>query len=231
LQVRRRLRGGLAAMVQYTLANATDDAGAFTGVKLDGTAIAQDWLHLEAEEGPSTFDQRHLLTGQFQYTTGVGIHSSGVLDSGMRGRLLNGWTITGQLMAGSGFPFTPIYLTPVSGTGVTGTVRANVIGAGGSIPDGFYANPSAYTAPPPGRWGDAGRNSLTGPAQFGLDASVGRSFLWGERLTLDWRINATNLLNTVTYANVNAVVGSPQFGLPTVANPMRKIQSTLRVRF
>ncbi|HJZ71889.1 MAG TPA: hypothetical protein VKE51_09115, partial [Vicinamibacterales bacterium] len=231
LQLRRRLRGGLAATVQYTLAKATDDAGAFTGVRLEGAAIAQDWLHLEAEEGPSNFDQRHLVTAQFQYTTGVGIHSGGVLDSGIRGRLLNGWTITGQLTAGSGFPFTPIYLTPVSGTGVTGTVRANVIGAGGSIPDGFYANPAAYTAPPPGRWGDAGRNSLTGPAQFGFDAGVGRSFLWGERLTVDWRINATNLLNTVTYANVNALVGSPQFGLPTVANPMRKIQSTLRVRF
>jgi hypothetical protein len=30
---------------------------------------------------------------------------------------------------------------------------------------------------------------------------------------------------------VNTVVGSPQFGLPTLANPMRKIQSSLRVRF
>jgi hypothetical protein len=26
-------------------------------------------------------------------------------------------------------------------------------------------------------------------------------------------------------------VGSPQFGLPTLANPMRKLQSSLRVRF
>ena len=56
--------------------------------------------------------------------------------------------------------------------------------------------------------------------------------MWGDRLNLDWRLNATNVLNRVTYAAVNATVGSPQFGLPTVANPMRKIQaSSLRVRF
>jgi hypothetical protein len=55
--------------------------------------------------------------------------------------------------------------------------------------------------------------------------------MWGERLNLDWRINATNVLNRVTYAAINTTVGSPQLGLPTLANPMRKIQISLRVRF
>jgi len=198
---------------------------------LDGASIAQDWQHLEAEEGPSNFDQRHLLTAQFQYTTGVGVSGGGMLD-GMRGRLFNGWTITSQLTAGSGLPLTPVYLTSVAGTGVTGTIRPDVIDVpDGSVPDGYFVNPSAYAAPAPGRWGDAGRNSITGPRQFLFDAGIGRSFLWGDRLTFDWRINATNVLNRVTYANVNTIVGSPQFGLPTLANPMRKLQSTLRIRF
>ena len=38
---------------QYTLAKATDDAGAFTGVNLRGSAIAQDWRNLDAEQAPS----------------------------------------------------------------------------------------------------------------------------------------------------------------------------------
>jgi hypothetical protein len=50
-------------------------------------------------------------------------------------------------------------------------------------------------------------------------------------MTLDWRVDATNVLNRVTYAAVDAIVGSPQFGLPTRANPMRKIQTTVRLRF
>ena len=50
----------------------------------------------------------------------------------------------------------------------------------------FFVNPSAYAAPEAGRWGTAGRNSITGPRQFAFDAGIGRSFLWGDRLTLDW---------------------------------------------
>ena len=152
LQLRRRLRNGLTATIQYALSKATDDAGAFTGVRLDGAAIAQDWQHPEAEEAPSNFDQRHLVTAQFQYTSGIGVRGGGMLD-GRRARLLNGWTVTSQLTAGSGLPLTPIYLTSVAGTGVTGTIRPDVVpGAAGSVPDGFFVNPSAYTAPAPGRW-------------------------------------------------------------------------------
>src|SRR4030095_15794841 len=64
LQVRRRLRNGLTATVQYTLAKATDDATAFGGANLGGAAIAQDWLDLDAERAPSNFDQRHQFTAQ-----------------------------------------------------------------------------------------------------------------------------------------------------------------------
>ena len=98
-------------------------------------------------------------------------------------------------------------------------------------PAGYYLNPAAYATPTAGRWGNAGRNSATGPSQFVLNAGIGRSFLWGNRLNLDWRIDATNVLNRVTYSSVNTVVGSPQFGLPNRANSMRKIQSSLRLRF
>jgi len=230
LQIRRRLRNGLSASVQYTLARAIDDAAAaFTGASLAGAAIAQDWLNLAGEQAPSNFDQRHQMTAQFQYTSGVGL-AGGALVDGVRGSLLKGWTITSQLTVGSGLPFTPIYLTSVPGTGVTGTIRADQITVASDGASGAYANAAAFAAPL-GHWGTAGRNSIRGPAQFALNASLGRSFLWGERLTLDWRIDATNALNVVTYTGINTIVGSPQFGLPIQANAMRKLQSSLRVRF
>ena len=72
--IRRRLHNGMTASAQYTLAKATDDAAAaFTGATLNGAAIAQDWLNLDAELAPSSFDQRHLLNLQTQYSTGVGV--------------------------------------------------------------------------------------------------------------------------------------------------------------
>src|SRR5262249_38251715 len=116
-QLRRRLRNGLAASVQYTLAKATDDAAAaVTGASVNGSAIAQNWQDLDAEEAPSSFDQRHQVTAQMQYTSGVGLRGGALVDD-FKGSLLKGWTITSQLTMGSGLPLTPVYLGTVPGTG------------------------------------------------------------------------------------------------------------------
>ena len=166
-----------------------------------------------------------------RYTTGVGV-GGGTLVDGLKGSLFKGWTIVAQLTAGSGLPLTPVYLTSVPGTGVTGTLRPELTGVDvDAIPQGYYLNPAAYTAPPPGHWGSAGRNSVRGPAQFRLDAGLGRNISLGGRLNGEWRVDATNVLNRVTYASVNTVVGSPQFGLPNLPNAMRKVQTSLRLRF
>jgi trimeric autotransporter adhesin len=230
LQVRRRLRNGLTASVQYTLAKADDDAASFQGANLSGTVFAQNWLDLDAEWGPSSFDQRHQVTASFQYTTGVGV-AGGALVDGWRGSLFKNWTITSQLTTGSGLPLTPYYLAAIPGTGYTGAIRASLTGASTDAPAGYYLNPGAYTAPAPGTWGNAGRNSVRGPAQFGLNAGVTRTFPWGSRINLDYRIDATNVLNRVTYTGVNTLIGNPQFGLPNAVNQARKIQTSLRMRF
>jgi hypothetical protein len=230
LQVRRRLRNGLTATVQYTLAKAIDDAASYASANLNSAVFAQNWLDLEAERGPSSFDQRHLVTVQFQYTTGVGV-AGGALVDGWRGSLLKGWTITSQVTTGSGLPLTPYYLTTTPGTGYSGAIRASLTGTTADAAEGYYLNPAAYTTPAPGEWGNAGRNSARGPAQFAMDAGITRTFSFGSRLNMDWRIDATNVLNYVTFSGVNTLVGSPQFGLPSAANQMRRVQTSLRMRF
>jgi hypothetical protein len=229
--VRRRLYAGLTASAQYTLSKSTDDAATFNNATIAPTsvAIAQDWLNLEGERGPSSFDQRHLVSAQVQYTTGQGVAGGTLLD-GWWGILLKDWTVTSQLTRGSGMPFTPIAFAAVLGTGVVG-VRPSLTGAPTMPAPGSYANPAAYSAPPPGMWGDAGRNSIRGPAQFSLNASLARVFRLRGRLNLEWRVAATNVLNRVTFATMSTVITSPQFGLPTLANPMRTLQMTVRLRF
>jgi hypothetical protein len=61
--------------------------------------------------------------------------------------------------------------------------------------------------------------------------SLARAFAWGDRRTVEWRLDATNVLNRVTFADLHGTVGSPLFGLPSVANPMRRILTSIRVRF
>ena len=216
--------------MQYTLARSEDNAASFQGANLSGVAFAQNWLDLDAEWGPSAFDQRHNVTAQFQYTTGVGVRGGTLLD-GWKGSLFKGWTLTGQLTTGSGLPLTPYYLTTTPGTGFTGAVRASLTGTSTTAPEGYYLNPLAYTAPALGTWGNAGRNSARGPSQFSFNAGITRTFPWGSRYNLDWRIDATNVPNRVTYSGVNTLIGSPEFGLPNATNQMRKLQTTLRLRF
>jgi trimeric autotransporter adhesin len=151
---------------------------------------------------------------------------------GLKGTLFKDWTMVAKVTVGSGLPLTPVYLVPSSGTGVTGAVRASLTGISlGPVDDGRYANPLAYGPPAPGTWGTAGRNSITGPAQYSVDAGVGRTFRMKNRMSLDWRFDATNVLNQVTFSSVNMLVGSPLFGLPNRANQMRRLQSSARLRF
>ncbi|MFZ0933659.1 MAG: TonB-dependent receptor [Bryobacteraceae bacterium] len=230
MQLRRRLHNGLMANVQYTFAKAIDDS-TLGGRGQGGTLIAQNWLDLSGERGLSNFDQRHTVNATLQYTTGMGV-AGGTLVSGWRGAALKDWTFVLTPTAGTGMPLTPIYLAAVNGTGVTGSIRPDYTGAPlYSATGGRNLNPAAYTAPPLGEWGNAGRNSITGPAQFNLNASMARTFRVTDRWNADLRFDATNVLNHVTYPNWVTTVTSSQFGLPLTANAMRAMQVTLRLRF
>ena len=71
------------------------------------------------------------------------------------------------------------------------------------------------------------------PGTGAVDEQVGLGFsrYLTPRLTLDWRLDSTNVLNIRTYTGVNAVFGGTQFGLPSQVNTPRRIVSTLRLRF
>jgi hypothetical protein len=249
IQMRRRLRAGLAASLLYTYSKSIDDDAMLGGQghtasasQTDfssssaastpaGAQIAQDWLNLRAERSLSSFDQRHLLNLQVQYTTGQGLEG-GTLLGGWRGRALKEWTLLTQLNVGSGLPETPIIPVAVPGTGWIGSLRPSLTGApiyGGA--NGAHINPAAFSAPAAGAWGTAGRNSITGPNQFSLDGAMQRTFRPSKHFYLDARIAATNLLNHAVFSSWVATLESAQFGLPQSPDSMRSLQVTMRVRF
>ncbi len=258
IQLRRRLHSGFTADLEYTFSKSIDDAtlggrnqsvlpaanpggmgpagGAFaTGSSQNAQSqsaplLAQNWLDLSAERGLSNFDQRHLVTVQMQYTTGMGL-GGGTLVGGWKGALFKEWTFLSQFSAGSGLPLTPVYVTPVVGTGITGSIRPDYTGAPlYAATPGTHLNRAAYVAPD-GHWGNAGRNSITGPSQFSWNASMGRTFRMSDRVNLDVRVDSTNALNKVTFTSWNTTVNGAQFGVPVAANPMRSMQTTVRLRF
>jgi trimeric autotransporter adhesin len=233
-QLRRRLHNGFTATATYTYAKAIDDAalgGSPNGKTQASTFVAQNWLDLSADRALSSFDQRHTLVAQLQYSSGTGL-KGGTLMGGWRGRVLKEWTFLTDITAATGKPETPVYPVTIPGTGFTG-YRPDYTGAPlYSAPPGVFVNPAAFAAPGSGQWGNAGRNSITGPSQFTLNASLQRTFRVTDRITADFRFDSTNALNHVTFPSYITTFDSPQFGLPANnANPMRKMQATLRFRF
>jgi hypothetical protein len=229
LQLRRRLHNGFTASATYTFAKAIDDAS-LGGRGQGNLFVAQNWLNLSADRALSSFDQRHLVSATFQYSTGTGLRG-GALMGGWRGAAYKEWTFVSTVNAGTGMPETPIFPGTIPGTGFSG-YRPNYTGAPlYNAPNGLFVNPAAFTAPTQGQWGNAGRDSITGPSQFIVNASMARNFRVTDRISADLRFDATNALNHVTYPSWNVTVNSPQFGLPLNANTMRTMLVTLRFRF
>jgi trimeric autotransporter adhesin len=262
LQLRRRLRNGFTAETVYTFSKSLDDdyqlggqgsvpsasgsAGANSGTS--GTSassaapsqIAQDWRNPAGQRGLSSFDQRHTLTLTAQYTTGMGLGGHTLL-SGWRGVAIKDWTALVSLTAATGTPLSPIYAALVPGTSYVGTIRPNVnpgqplyLSSSAANDRKKFLNVLAYSAPD-GGWGNARRNSIEGPNQFGLNASFARTFKLKDRYSLETHFDATNVLNRVSYSTwittLSPTGSNPLFGTPQSVQSMRKIQATFRLRY
>ncbi len=254
MQLRRRLKDGFTASLEYTYSKSIDDDAVLGGQGYVSTsaqnqnaisgsssapaaAVAQNWRDLRAERARSTFDQRHLLNVTAQYTSGEGL-GGGTLMSGWRGRLLKEWTLLGNMSFGTGFPETPVYPVTVPGTGYTNVVRPSLTGAplynaGGAA----HVSAAAFAAPAMGEWGTAGRDSITGPGQLTLNSSLARTFRPHGKTYLDLTVDATNLLNHPAFTSWDTVWNAAsqssqqQFGRPLAAGAMRSLQTTIRLRF
>jgi hypothetical protein len=228
-QLQRRFRSGISANATYSFSKSIDDAST-----QGGAVVAQNWQLLNAERGLSSFDARHTLNAQWQYSSAVGT-SGGTLVNGFKGALLKDWTFQNSISLRTGSPLTAISggnRATTTGTGITGSVRADATGLPLSTAtpgDGF--NISAFAAPAAGLWGDAGRNTIPGPIVFSLNGSLSRVFRIGERRSIDLRFDATNALNHPTITGWGTTINNSTFGLPTAASQMRKMTANLRFRF
>lgn len=195
--------------------------------------MAQDDRNLSAERGLSTFDQRHNLTISGVISSPFGQNATFLRSRSWVSRVLGNWNMTSSFVARSGRPLTARVLgnvADVGGTGSAGSSRADSTGL--SVSDGpGYFNIAAFTIPPSGRFGNAGRNTILGPGFIGVNLSLGRTFTLSDRRRLEFRINSENATNHVNISNISTVVNASNYGLPTSAAAMRTVTMLLRLRF
>ncbi len=228
----RRFRRGISANANYTFGKSIDNASSFGGG--GGATVAQNDRDLRAERGISSFDRRHTFNLFYMFSTAAGRGGGGSVTRQVHNALWRDWTFTGGVTIRSGSPMTAQVLgnqSDVGGTGAVGSGRADATGLPLYTGSGFF-NLAAFTVPPPGRFGNAGRNTIRGPSVFTMNMSFGRTFrLKDNRRSLDLRAEADNALNSVNITRIGTVVNARTYGLPLAAGNMRSVSLSLRMRF
>jgi hypothetical protein len=233
INARQRMHKGVSLQGTYTYSHSIDDASSIGG---SGGSIAQDDQNLGAEESNSSYDRRHVLSGNFVIEPPFGPNRAFFNKGGVMSHVLDGFSISGTFTFASGNFGTPTYSgTPAEiAAGAGNSLRPNrvsgqpIAGAGTRL---SWFNTAAFVAPAPGTYGNASRNSIELPGTVSINGSLSRTITMGETRSLEMRISANNALNTVQYAGVNTQINSPQFGQVTSATGMRSFTYIMRYRF
>ena len=225
----QRLHAGLSAFASYTWSKSIDDASSFFSSAGDPN-FPQNSNNPAAERGRSNFDISQRFTLAYSYD----------LPLPTKNVLLRGWQTNGLWTFQTGFPFTVTLLPGVdnSNTGIPsiqfGVVdRPNLVGnphLSNPGPDAWF-NTGAFAISPYGTFGNAGRNILTGPGYSSVDVSVIKNTPIREGLTLQFRAEFFNLLNSPNFFLPESFLGSPAFGRVLAAGTPRRVQFGLKLLF
>ena len=184
----------------YTFSHSIDDGSSDISIEaVNEPPTTQDPFNRKGDRGRSGFDIRHNFVANVVYELPFG-----------HGSRLGGWQISGTASVHSNVPFTPVLAfdnadlqslviserPDVAGNPYTG-VCPNSARVGSPL---CWFNPSAFSVPAPGQFGDAGRNSLRGPAFAEFDWALRKSFQLFEGMKITFGAEAYNLFNHPNFA-------------------------------
>ena len=202
VQYKRTLSRGLQALGSYTWSHALDyqstDANLFP-----------------YQRGNSDFDVRNSFSAALSYD--IPAH----LESRVASALLSHWGADVRFTARSGFPVTLRGNQVVDAT--TGTVAYGGLNyLGGSVykevssaPGGRIINAASFQFPSGGQFGNAPRNFVRGFGEQEANLAIRRQFPIYERLNLQFRAEAFNLMNHPNFGSINTTFGNILFGQAT----------------
>jgi outer membrane receptor protein involved in Fe transport len=198
--VQRRFVRGLLFQGNYTWGHGITDASIGSGESV----AFQNQACRACDRSSSNIDVRHVVTMNGVYQ----------LPFARNQRLVGGWEIAGIASARTGLPVNITVSRSASALpdGNTSGQRPNFVpgvpiyAADQNINNWF--NTAAFSAPANGTWGNLGRYIANGPGAFEIDSSLQKRFRLTERLALNFRAAAFNLLNHPEFKTPGASVGS-----------------------
>ena len=210
--IARRMSNGLEFNFNYTWSHMLSNQDSSGWGSKEGTTIWQNAYVPSANYGNSNFDIPQMFKSQVIYTLPFG-HGQKFLNSNAAlNEALGGWTLSGTYIAQDGNPFTPYMLVNNSYTQTAGggfQWFPNVVGnpkrSNASINEWFNVN--AFQSPTPGTLGNMHRNSVFGPGLQEMNTSLHKNFPIWERVSFDFSVNATNVLNHPSFSQPDPVIG------------------------
>jgi hypothetical protein len=190
----QRLARGLQFQAFYTWSKSLDYNSFSTG-----GVVGQDSYNFDGDRGLSDFDARH----RFVF--------NGIYDLPFRGNcLLDGWQLATIVQLQSGSPIN-IVTNNSTVNGIGNTLRPDVTGPI-KITDRVekWFDTTVFTAVP--RFGNLGRNVVTGPGFSNTDFAIIKNTKLGETLRVQFRAEFFDLFNHANFGAPGAVVGTPTFG-------------------
>lgn len=235
-KVERRYANGWSVLASYTYSHSLDNGPA--PFDLRSSNMPQDPYDILAEYATSDADLKHnfVMSNQIDLPFGHGKRFFGSAR-GPAEIFVGGWHLNSIASFHTGTP-TNIVTNP--GFADYPGLRPNIVpGQNPNLPRdkrtlGHYFNTAAFVAvagqsnanPIPGT---AGRNLVRGPGYTNEDLSLFKNFTLPERVTLQFRAESFNLLNTPHYDNPNATFTSGTFGSITGASGERIMQFALKL--
>ena len=233
VSAQKRQQKGIALGFTYTYMHAIDNASGVGGTV--GQPV-QNLYRLDLEEGNASFDQRHNLTGNWLLELPFGPNRAYLNKGGFWAYALDGFNLSGTFTFGTGKYLTPTYSGNQAEAAAANTYTqrpdrdfSQSIKGPGTLKSWF--NIAAFAPPAAGAYGTASQGSIEGPGTVSVNASLSRTFAMGETRSLEARVTANNVFNTVQYSGINVVENSPNFGSVTSAAAMRTLLVQMRYRF
>lgn len=209
----------------YTWQHALSEARGqlfFTG--LSGNQ-GQDYYHLRNDYGTSDIDVPHALNVSLIWNL-PWFRSA----KGLKGLALGGWKYSNIATAHSGFALDPGLDVSEQGLAIRPDRVAGVPIQGPKSVNQWF-NTSAFAAPAPGYFGNAGPGIIRGPGLVNFDMAFHKDFRLTERHKIEFRAELFNIFNHTNFNAVDATYGSGSFGQLIGAADPRIIEFALRFDF
>ena len=201
LQVKldRRFSRGLTLTTAYTY-------GKGLGYQTGDDGGLYFYVNQRRNYARNDFDRTHTFVQSYVYDLPFGAGKK-FLSSGFLSNVLGGWRVNGILTLMTGIPFNVTGGSALNTPGSTQTadqVAPVTYPHGINIGNPWFSPTSFVPETQPGVFGNSGRNALTGPGFFDLDASLFKVFRYKERYSLEVRGEFFGVTNTPQFSNPNS---------------------------